>query len=112
MNKTTSVLACKISMSILMILHFLPVVRGQQKDPPKSGRDAADVTVKNDQIVILGQPHTGITTLYSRDPLTQIFCFQSDKYGGVIQDNRLKASCSDIDFDQLNQAGLTVAIKG
>ncbi|NOT49623.1 MAG: hypothetical protein HOP17_18005 [Acidobacteria bacterium] len=55
---------------------------------------------------------TGVTTLYSRDPLGQSLCFRDGAYGSVFQDNEVRNRCSDINFNGYKADAFTVGVEG
>ncbi|MDQ3323200.1 MAG: hypothetical protein M3525_12335 [Acidobacteriota bacterium] len=54
----------------------------------------------------------GIATLYALDPLAHSFCFADGGEGSIFQQNEKRNRCSDIDFNNYNEGGLTVGIEG
>lgn len=52
----------------------------------------------------------GLTTLYALDPLTQSFCFTRNCEGGVIKDNTLLNSGSEIDFGNFSPNSFTCGV--
>lgn len=55
---------------------------------------------------------TGIATLYALDPLAHTFCFGDRREGGVFQQNEARNRCSDIEFNNYSEGGLTVGVEG
>ena len=55
---------------------------------------------------------TGLTTLYSSDPVGRSLCFLDGKEGGLIQNGRAVNRCSHIEFDAYAPGGLSVGVQG
>jgi hypothetical protein len=55
---------------------------------------------------------TGLTTLYSSDPVSRSLCFLDGKEGGFMQNGKMFNRCSHIEFDGYVTGSLSVAIEG
>ncbi len=71
------------------------------------GLPGPDAAVQSDEL----SPVTGVTTLYSLDPLAQTLAFDTGEFGRVFQGHSVRNWQSDIDFDQYVKGAFSIGVE-